>query len=139
MGGGTGDNSSKGAEGPMPSHMGGDNSSMHADGPMPSHQGGQKMDGSNNHRGYDSHQGKGPKHPGKLASFPPLRLLLSSPLEFYNALESRLYLLYCTQIWPNSTGVWGRLHLYIMFVRLTQLSSATTMPCLAKPYMRIQN
>jgi len=73
MGGGPGDNSSKGAEGPMPSHMDGDhndNSSMHAEGPMPSHEGGQKMDGSNNHRGYDSHQGKGPKHPGKLAPFP---------------------------------------------------------------------
>ena len=76
MGGGPGDNSSEGAEGPMPSHMDGghgDNSSMHSEGPMPSHEGGgggQKMDGSNNHRGYDSHQGKGPKHPGKLAPFP---------------------------------------------------------------------
>ncbi|KAL0021459.1 hypothetical protein WJX79_003964 [Trebouxia sp. C0005] len=42
MGGGPGDNSSKGAQGPMPSQMGGghnDNSSMHAEGPMPPQQG----------------------------------------------------------------------------------------------------
>ncbi len=74
MGGGPGDNSSMGAQGPMPSQMGGgprDNSSMDAEGPMPSQQGGHKGDGSNNHRGYDSHQGKGPKHPGKLAPFRP--------------------------------------------------------------------
>ena len=73
MGGGPGDNSSKDAQGPMPSQMGeghSDNNSMHAEGPMPSQQGDHKGDGSNNHRGYDSHQGKGPKHPGKLAPFP---------------------------------------------------------------------
>lgn len=39
-----------------------------ANGPMPSHRphhAGHKADGSNNHRGYDSHQGKGPRHPSK--------------------------------------------------------------------------
>ena len=104
MGGEPGDNSSMGAQGPMPSHMGGehsDNSSMHAKGPMPSQQGAHKGDGSNNHRGYDSHQGKGPKHPGKPAPFPlPVLPAIPSLLIAFSAVmpsNSRLDLLDCSQ------------------------------------------